>query len=268
MVSPDAVGTTESGELLHDSMPTLDNALDKMNRYTTGRAVRTRFVRRARRFLVMRLMLHADVGLRALLSDETCGLLDGRLGLVLAVYVAEGTYYRYLKMGLAAKTRRDGARRLNQVARPEIRLTHPIHDAHCDRPAPAIVASAASMAALPARPSSGSRSRASAPRSCRSRSLKFRDEDKQHAERCRSPAIVRADLERSGLFRSVDSPGALDETSAAGDERMARVPPMHLLAGSVTRLADGRFDVRFKLLGRGQGQSRSVPRATAVDPSG
>ena len=31
------------------------------------------------------------------------GFLDGRLGFVLAVYVAEGTYYRYLKMGLLAR---------------------------------------------------------------------------------------------------------------------------------------------------------------------
>ena len=31
------------------------------------------------------------------------GLLDGRLGFVLAVYVAEGTYYRYLKMWLLAR---------------------------------------------------------------------------------------------------------------------------------------------------------------------
>jgi hypothetical protein len=30
------------GELLHDSMPTLDNALEKMNRYTSGRPVRRR----------------------------------------------------------------------------------------------------------------------------------------------------------------------------------------------------------------------------------
>ena len=29
------------------------------------------------------------------------GFLDGRLGFVLAVYIAEGTYYRYLKMALA-----------------------------------------------------------------------------------------------------------------------------------------------------------------------
>ena len=31
------------------------------------------------------------------------GFLDGRLGLVLAIYQAEGTYYRYLKMDLLAR---------------------------------------------------------------------------------------------------------------------------------------------------------------------
>ncbi len=33
------------------------------------------------------------------------GFLDGRLGFVLAVYVAEGTYYRYLKMSTPLETR-------------------------------------------------------------------------------------------------------------------------------------------------------------------
>jgi hypothetical protein len=31
------------------------------------------------------------------------GFLDGRLGLVLALYVAEGIYYRYLKMWLLGR---------------------------------------------------------------------------------------------------------------------------------------------------------------------
>ena len=34
------------------------------------------------------------------------GCLDGRLGVVLALYVAEGTYYRYLKLGLLAGPQR------------------------------------------------------------------------------------------------------------------------------------------------------------------
>ena len=43
-----------------------------------------------------------EVGL-LLLAGLADLLPDGRLGFVLAVYVAEGTYYRYLKMGLLAR---------------------------------------------------------------------------------------------------------------------------------------------------------------------
>ena len=100
-----------AGELLHDSMPTLDNALDKMNRYTSGRALD-------------KVTAGQTGGLGAALSHAAwafvrCffvrrGFLDGRLGFVLAVYVAEGTYYRYLKMGLLSS-----AAALNQSANSE-----------------------------------------------------------------------------------------------------------------------------------------------------
>jgi glycosyltransferase involved in cell wall biosynthesis len=89
-----------SGHLLHDTMPDLDDALDKMNRYTTGRAAD-------------RVRAGGSGGLGAALSHAFWaflrsylfrrGFLDGRLGLVLAFYIAEGTYYRYLKMGLLAQ---------------------------------------------------------------------------------------------------------------------------------------------------------------------
>jgi len=61
-------------------------------------------------------------------------------------------------------------------------------------------------------------------------------------------AIIRADLERSGLFRSIDTAGrVLDEgTQPAMPEWRTRQADA-LLAGSVTRLADGRFDVRYRL---------------------
>jgi TolB protein len=62
------------------------------------------------------------------------------------------------------------------------------------------------------------------------------------------PAIVRADLERSGQFRPVDPlPGVLDENTRPdlGPWRDRSVDA--LVTGSVTRLADGRFDVRFRL---------------------
>jgi TolB protein len=61
--------------------------------------------------------------------------------------------------------------------------------------------------------------------------------------------VVRADLARSGLFRIVDAGAtpipenaavALPDWKARGADALA--------IGSVTRLADGRFDVRFRLL--------------------
>ena len=60
-------------------------------------------------------------------------------------------------------------------------------------------------------------------------------------------AIIRADLERSGAFRIVEGSANLDETTtpAMADWRARQADA--LAAGSVTRLADGRFDVRFKL---------------------
>jgi glycosyltransferase involved in cell wall biosynthesis len=92
------VGRLE-GELLHESMPTLESALDKMNRYTSGRALDR--VRAGRSGGLASALGHALWAfLRCYLFRR--GFLDGRLGFVLAVYVAEGTYYRYLKMGLLA----------------------------------------------------------------------------------------------------------------------------------------------------------------------
>ncbi|MEO8081032.1 MAG: Tol-Pal system beta propeller repeat protein TolB [Caldimonas sp.] len=72
----------------------------------------------------------------------------------------------------------------------------------------------------------------------------FRDED-----RVAQPpsAVIRADLARSGVFRIVDASVALDETSqpAMADWRSRNVDA--LVGGSLARLADGRFDLRFKL---------------------
>ena len=79
-------------------------------------------------------------------------------------------------------------------------------------------------------------------------------------------AIVQADLERSGQFRAVDASGvALDETSRPDVALWRQKAADSLVTGSVTRLADGRFDVRFRLwdVVRGQdlgGQSFTVPQ--------
>jgi TolB protein len=60
-------------------------------------------------------------------------------------------------------------------------------------------------------------------------------------------AIVRADLERSGAFRLVDSDGVLDERSQPKFTDWRGRGADALVAGSVSRLADGRFDVRYRL---------------------
>jgi TolB protein len=61
-------------------------------------------------------------------------------------------------------------------------------------------------------------------------------------------AIVQADLERSGRFVGVDAAGvALDESSRPDVALWRQRKADALASGSVTRLADGRFDVRFRL---------------------
>ena len=91
-----------SGELLHHSMPTLEGALDKMNRYSSGRAV-DKVASGGKGGLGSALSHGVWAFLRCYILRR--GFLDGRLGFVLAVYVAENTYYRYLKMGLLAQAR-------------------------------------------------------------------------------------------------------------------------------------------------------------------
>jgi TolB protein len=78
-------------------------------------------------------------------------------------------------------------------------------------------------------------------------------------------AIVMADLERSGQFKSVESAIAnLDESSRPEMSAFRQKGADHLVVGSTSRLADGRFDVRFRLwdVVRGQdlgAQSFAVP---------
>ncbi len=60
-------------------------------------------------------------------------------------------------------------------------------------------------------------------------------------------AIVQADLERSGQFRGLAAGQVLDETSRPDISGFRQKGADALLTGSVTRLADGRYDVRFRL---------------------
>ncbi len=60
--------------------------------------------------------------------------------------------------------------------------------------------------------------------------------------------IIRANLQRSGLFRLVDAGSApLSETTAVSLPEFKGRGADALVVGSVARLADGRFDLRFRL---------------------
>ena len=80
-------------------------------------------------------------------------------------------------------------------------------------------------------------------------------------------AIVQADLERSGQFRGIDASGVnLDDSSRPDFSTWRQKNADALLAGSISRLADGRFDVRMHLwdVVRGQdlgSQSKAVIQA-------
>ena len=94
LVTQGAVGRL-AGDLLHTTYPDLETMLEKLNRYSSASAG----------------MLHAE-GRRSSLAGAVArglwaffrtyvlrsGWLDGRMGFVLAVSVAEGTYYKYLKL--------------------------------------------------------------------------------------------------------------------------------------------------------------------------
>ncbi len=78
-------------------------------------------------------------------------------------------------------------------------------------------------------------------------------------------AIIQADLERSGQFRGIDAAGlVIDETMRPDVAPLRQRGADALCTGSISRLADGRWDVRFRLwdivrlqdLG---GQSYAVP---------
>jgi len=89
-----------SGLLLHETMTNLHDALDKLNLYSSGRAADLRTA--GRQGGLGSALGH---GVWAFLRSYVLkrGFLDGRLGFVLAVYIAEGTYYRYLKLAWPAK---------------------------------------------------------------------------------------------------------------------------------------------------------------------
>jgi TolB protein len=73
---------------------------------------------------------------------------------------------------------------------------------------------------------------------------RFRDESQSGQS---LSTIVRANLERSGVFRNVPADGVVDEGQSPVFAEWRGRAADALVGGSVTRLADGRFDIRFKV---------------------
>lgn len=81
----------------------------------------------------------------------------------------------------------------------------------------------------------------------------------------RPAAIVQADLERSGQFKGLDPAGAqLDEQSAFEPGLWRQRGAEALLAGSLMRLADGRYDLRARLWDVVNGQDKGQYRDTVA----
>jgi len=76
-------------------------------------------------------------------------------------------------------------------------------------------------------------------------------------------AIVQANLERSGQFKGIDTAGAvIDELSRPEWSSWRQRSADALVGGSVTRLADGRYDIRARLWDVVKGQEKSDFRDT------
>src|SRR5471030_405410 len=65
-------------------------------------------------------------------------------------------------------------------------------------------------------------------------------------------AIIKADLERSGYFKIIDTGNSMSETSNINCSDWKTRGAFDLVIGSVQKLADGRFDVRYRLLDIGK----------------
>lgn len=79
--------------------------------------------------------------------------------------------------------------------------------------------------------------------------------------------IVQADLERSGQFKALSAgSAALDEMSRPDWSAFRSQSAEALVAGSVTRLADGRYDVRARLWDVVKGQEKADFRDTVLAP--
>lgn len=89
-----------SNHLMHRSFKDLDHMLDKMNRYSTGGAKVLQ--REGGKSSLTKAIMHGFWSFFYAYVVRA-GFLDGRMGLMLAISNAEGTYYKYAKLLLLVK---------------------------------------------------------------------------------------------------------------------------------------------------------------------
>ena len=99
LVTSKAVGQLDAA-LLHESFRSLESVLDKVNRYSSAGA--RQLFEKGKTASPGKALAH---GLWAFFRTYVLrrGFLDGRMGLLLAISNAEGTYYRYLKLWLMSR---------------------------------------------------------------------------------------------------------------------------------------------------------------------
>lgn len=106
LVHEKLLGTRPVGQLasplLHESFKSFEAVMDKANRYSTAGA--QMLFERGKTSSPARALVH---GIWAFFRTYILrrGFLDGRMGLILAISNAEGTYYRYLKLWLLARNK-------------------------------------------------------------------------------------------------------------------------------------------------------------------
>jgi glycosyltransferase involved in cell wall biosynthesis len=100
--NPGVTIATLRNSLIHYSFSDLSEVLQKIDSYSTYGA--TQGAARGKRGSLRKAVLHGMWSfIRTYLIQR--GFLDGRMGLILAISNAEGTYYRYLKLMLLEQTR-------------------------------------------------------------------------------------------------------------------------------------------------------------------
>lgn len=92
-----------SNHIMHTSFKDLEHVLTKLNRYSTDNA--DLLLSEGEKSSLLKAILH---GLWSFIHTYIvrAGFLDGRMGFILAVSNAEGTYYKYLKLLMLNKNKR------------------------------------------------------------------------------------------------------------------------------------------------------------------